>query len=59
MNVHALNFFTKLASSAAEYNATICFVGLTFEKTPITFKNDLEDAGMLFFDNMDDILKNK
>jgi CheY-specific phosphatase CheX len=59
MNIHALNFFTKLASSAAEYNATICFVGLTFEKTPVTFKNDLEDAGMLFFDNMDDILKNK
>jgi CheY-specific phosphatase CheX/anti-anti-sigma regulatory factor len=59
MNVHALNFFTKLASSAAEYNATICFVGLTFEKTPISFKNDLEDAGMMFFDNMDDILKNK
>ncbi|HEX5711446.1 MAG TPA: chemotaxis protein CheX, partial [Sulfuricurvum sp.] len=41
MNVHALNFFTKLASSAAEYNATICFVGLTFEKTPETFKYDL------------------
>lgn len=59
MNVHALNFFTKLASSAAEYNATICFVGLTFEKTPVTFKNDLEDAGILFFDQMDDILKNK
>lgn len=59
MNVHALNFFTKLASSAAEYNATICFVGLTFEKTPITFKHDLEDAGIMFFDNMDDILKNK
>ncbi len=59
MNVHALNFFTKLASSGAEYNATICFVGLTFEKTPQSFKNDLEDAGILFFDNMDDILKNK
>lgn len=59
MNVHALNFFTKLASSAAEYNATICFVGLTFEKTPQSFKNDLEDAGILFIDNMDDILKNK
>ena len=24
MNVHALNFFSKLSSSAAEYNATIC-----------------------------------
>jgi CheY-specific phosphatase CheX len=34
-------------------------VGLTFEKTPESFKNDLEDAGMLFFDSMDEILKNK
>jgi CheY-specific phosphatase CheX/anti-anti-sigma regulatory factor len=59
MNVHALNFFTKLASAGAEYNATICFVGLTFEKTPESFKNDLEDAGMLFFNSMDEILKNK
>lgn len=59
MNVHALNFFTRLASSAAEYNATICFVGLTFEKTPESFKNDMEDAGILFFGHMDEILKNK
>jgi len=59
MNVHALNFFTRLSTSAAEYNATICFVGLTFEKTPESFKNDLEDAGIMFFDNMDDILRDK
>ncbi len=59
MNIHALNFFSKLASSAAEYNATICFVGLTFEKTPITFKETLEDSGIMFFQQMDDILQNK
>ena len=59
MNVHALNFFSKLASSGAEYNATICFVGLTFEKTPVTFKETLEDSGLMFFDQMDDILKDK
>lgn len=59
MNIHALNFFTKLASAGAEYNATICFVGMTFEKTPETFKHDLEDAGILFYNHMDDILKNR
>lgn len=59
MNVHALNFFSKLASAGAEYNATICFVGLTFEKTPIEFKETLEDAGIMFFNQMDDILKDK
>jgi len=59
MNIHALNFFSKLASSAAEYNATICFVGLTFEKTPTAFKETLEDSGIMFFNQMDDILQNK
>ncbi len=59
MNIHAFNFFAKLSSAAAEYNATICFVGLTFEKTPEKFKEDLEDSGIMFFDNMDDILKDK
>ena len=59
MNIHALNFFSKLSSSAAEYNATICFVGMTFEKTPLAFKETLEDAGIIFFHHMDDILKDK
>lgn len=59
MNIHALNFFSKLSSAAAEYNATICFVGMTFEKTPKEFKHTLEDSGIMFFAQMDDILKNK
>jgi len=59
MNVHALNFFSKLASAAAEYNATISFVGLTFEKTPLAFKETLEDSGIMFFEQMNDILENK
>jgi len=59
MNVHALNFFSKLASSSAEYNATICFVGMNFDKTPISFKETLEDSGIMFFEQMDDILQNK
>lgn len=59
MNIHGLNFFSKLASAAAEYGANICIVGMSFEKTPAAFKNELEDAGLIFFENMDDILKNK
>lgn len=59
MNIHALNFFSKLATSAAEYNATISFVGMSFEKTPEAFKETMEDAGMMFFEQMDDILQNK
>jgi len=59
MNVHALNFFSKLASSGAEYNASICFVGMCFEKIPTQFKDTLEDSGILFFEQMDDILQDK
>ena len=59
MNIHALNFFSKLSSSGAEYNATICFVGMSFEKTPKNFKDTLEDSGIMFFDQMDDILQDK
>ncbi len=59
MNVHALNFFSRLSTSAAEYNATICFVGLSFEKTPPTFKENLEDAGIMFFETMESILNDK
>lgn len=59
MNVHAMNFFSKLASAGAEYNANVCFVGMSFEKTQKEFKNTLEDAGIIFFKQMDDILKDK
>jgi len=59
LNIHGVNFFSKLASAGAEYGANICIVGMTFEKTPVNFKNELEDAGIIFFENMDDILQDK
>jgi len=59
MNIHALNFFSQLASSASAYNASICFVGMDFEKTTETFKETLEDSSILFYEQMDDILQNK
>jgi CheY-specific phosphatase CheX len=59
MNIHALNFFSRLSSSAAEYNATICFVGLTFDKIPTVFKENMEDAGIMFFEQMESILGDK
>lgn len=59
MNIHAFNFLSKLSTSAAEYNATIAFVGLDFTKIPESFKENMTDAGILFYDQMDDILQNK
>jgi len=59
MNIHALNFFSRLSTSAAEYNATICFVGLDAVKIQDSFQETLEDSGVLFYAQMDDILGNK
>ena len=59
MNVHALNFFSKLSGTAAEYNASICFAGMSFLKTPKEFKETMEDSGILFYPELDDILLNK
>ena len=59
LNIHALNFFSRLASAAAEYDASICFAGLSIEKLPHTFKENMEDAGILFFEQLDDILHDK
>ena len=59
INIHALNFFSKLATAGAEFGANICIVGMSFEKTPPAFKDELEDAGLIFFEKMDDILQDK
>ncbi|MDQ7044601.1 MAG: chemotaxis protein CheX [Sulfurimonas sp.] len=59
MNIHALNFFSRLASAGAEYNATIAFVGMTFDKIPQAFKETMEDSGIMFFEQMENILGDK
>jgi CheY-specific phosphatase CheX len=59
MNIHAVNFFSRLASSAAEYNATICFVALSIGKTNQKFHETLEDSGIMFFEQLDTILDDK
>jgi len=59
MNVHGVNFFAHLASAGAEYGASIAIVGLSFEKTPRAFQEELEDGGVLFFEKLEDLLNNK
>ncbi len=53
-NIHAINFIAKLSTAAAEYGATIAVSGLTEKSVTTHFKNDLEDAGVLICDTMDD-----
>ena len=50
MNIHATNFFSKLSTAGAEYGALIAIVGLHMEKIPKNFIQELEDAGIMFFE---------
>jgi CheY-specific phosphatase CheX len=54
LNIHAANFFSRLSTAGAEYGALIAIVGLDMEKTPKAFIEELEDAGIMFFDNETD-----
>lgn len=53
LNIHAANFFAKLSTAGAEYGALIAIVGLEMDKTPKAFREELEDAGILFFADED------
>ncbi|NWF67101.1 MAG: chemotaxis protein CheX [Campylobacterales bacterium] len=59
INVNAINFFTRLAISSAEYDAVLCFVGVNEKTFADKFKDDLEDAGYMFFDTMSSLHGNK
>ena len=54
LNIHAANFFSRLSTAGAEYGALIAIVGLDMEKTPKAFVEELEDAGIMFFENESD-----
>ncbi|WP_457597638.1 chemotaxis protein CheX [Hydrogenimonas sp.] len=54
LNIHAANFFSRLSTAGAEYGALIAIVGLDMEKTPKAFVEELEDAGIMFFENETD-----
>ncbi len=54
LNIHAANFFSRLSTAGAEYGALIAIVGLDMEKTPKAFVEELEDAGIMFFDTETD-----
>ncbi len=56
LNIHAANFFSRLSTAGAEYGALIAIVGLDMEKTPKAFVEELEDAGIMFFENETDFL---
>lgn len=58
-NVHAINFLAKLSTAGAEFGATIAICGLTEQSVTGAFKNDLEDAGVLIYDTLDDFFSDE
>lgn len=52
-NVHAVNFIAKLSTAGAEHGATIAICGLTEQSITEPLKNDLEDAGVLIYEDLD------
>ena len=59
LNIHAANFFSRLSTAGAEYGALIAIVGLEKEKTPKAFIEELEDAGIMFFDSEADFFNDE
>ena len=59
LNIHAANFFSRLSTAGAEYGALIAIVGLDKEKTPKAFIEELEDAGIMFFDSEADFFNDE
>jgi CheY-specific phosphatase CheX len=59
LNIHAANFFSKLSTAGAEYGALIAIVGLDMDKTPKAFVEELEDAGIMFFDTEADFFNDE
>lgn len=52
INVHGVNFIAKLSTAGAEYGATIIITGLNKRKITDKLSNDLEDAGVMVYENM-------
>lgn len=59
LNIHAANFFSRLSTAGAEYGALIAIVGLDLDKTPKAFVEELEDAGIMFFENEADFFSDE
>jgi len=54
LNIHAVRYLAKLAVESAEYGALLCIVGLNTKEINEHILIDMEDAGYLFFKNIDE-----
>lgn len=59
INVHGVNFLSKLSTAGAEYGATIAICGLNDRNITKQLRNDLEDAGILLYPTMKDFFEDE
>jgi hypothetical protein len=52
INVHGVNFISKLSTAGAEYGATVIISGLNNRNITNKLTNDLEDAGVMIYPSM-------
>ncbi|WP_024953664.1 chemotaxis protein CheX [Sulfurospirillum arcachonense] len=52
INVHGVNFISKLSTAGAEYGASIVITGLNNRKITQKLRNDLEDSGVLIYPSL-------
>ncbi|MGP1484599.1 MAG: STAS domain-containing protein [Campylobacter sp.] len=58
-NIHGVSFLSKLSTASAEFGATIAVCGLSANTTSQTLRDDLEDAGLLLYDSVDDFFNDE
>ena len=54
LNIHAVRYLAKLAVESAEYGALLCVVGLNTKEINENLLIDMEDAGYMFFKNIEE-----
>ncbi len=59
MNIHGANFFAKLVTAGAEYNATFVIAGADEKKITKSLKENLELVGMLFYESIEKVFEDK
>ena len=52
INIHGANFLAKLSIEGAEYGVSIAICGLKSGKITQVLINDIEDAGIMLYDNL-------
>ena len=57
LNIHGVNFLSKLSTAGAEYGANIAICELEEHNITPSLKNDIEDAGILLYESMDAFFK--